>query len=153
MLKAVAGTEILPISTSQKFLGRWIFVSDKWKLLSLVQQDKSQNKLTSIPLFHKVHCKYLGHTKTFCYIVGRSRHGSMQNCSNFGNISGHVSVALVVSWCPTLGWKLPSTSILMGDSQVSLQPCNCLAMDFPCTVFCASVILQNSINDQRTPIV
>ncbi len=36
-------------STSQKSLGRYIFISDKWKLPSLVRKDKSQNKLMSNP--------------------------------------------------------------------------------------------------------
>ncbi len=49
MLKAVVGTEN-PVNEFQtKKLGRWIFSSDKWKLHSLVRQDKPQNKLMSNP--------------------------------------------------------------------------------------------------------
>ncbi len=49
MLKAVIGAEN-PVSEYQtKNVGRWIFISDKWKLPSLVRQDKSRNKLMSNP--------------------------------------------------------------------------------------------------------
>ena len=49
MPKQLQEHKILPISTRQKSLGRCIFISDKWKLPSLVRQDKSQNKLMSNP--------------------------------------------------------------------------------------------------------
>ena len=48
-LKSVIGTENPVNEYQKKNLGRWIFSSDKWKLYSLVQQDKPQNKLMSNP--------------------------------------------------------------------------------------------------------
>ncbi len=55
MLKAVVGTENLASEyQAENVGGRSIFILDKWKLPSLVQQDKSQNKLMSNPalIFH-----------------------------------------------------------------------------------------------------
>ncbi len=49
MLKAVVGTENNANENQIKNLGKWIFIWDKWKLPSLVRQDKSQNKLMSNP--------------------------------------------------------------------------------------------------------
>ena len=52
MLKAVVGTENTANEYQTKNVGKWIFSSDKWKLPSVVWQDKYQNKLMSNPVFH-----------------------------------------------------------------------------------------------------
>ncbi len=49
MLKAVVATENSVNEYRTKNVGRWIFSSDKWKLHSLVRQDKPQNKFMSNP--------------------------------------------------------------------------------------------------------
>ncbi len=54
MLKAVLGTENSASLYQTKNVGRWSFTSDKWKLPSLVRQDKSQNKLMSYSVVQTV---------------------------------------------------------------------------------------------------
>ncbi len=49
MLKAVVGTENPANENQTENVGKWILISDKWKLPSPVRQDKSQNKLMSNP--------------------------------------------------------------------------------------------------------
>ncbi len=49
MLNTVVGTENNANENQIKNLGKWSFISDKWKLPSLVRQDKSQNNLMSNP--------------------------------------------------------------------------------------------------------
>ncbi len=58
MLKAVVGTENPASEYLTENVGRWIFILDKWKLPSLVWQDKSQSKL----MFNPVSNSFLAYT-------------------------------------------------------------------------------------------